>query len=464
MPRARPRSLNIRTPIGDVYGSPLRSVAPHYSSRHGSPPRLRLCRQCSGGYFPVMPSATLYSVPYVVPMMYAPAPAPIATHLPPPIVYEDLIPVSPEPPYPLYETDETDIGEVDDLRTSTEETFSTMQRSTLRRMNTTPSNLIRDFEETKWLSIDDKLNSIQDCTIRRNSWFQRSVELPSGVITRLSCDKLEAEPSENSTMRRTNVQKLRIYGKVRRWSPTLRAIAEQDFNEELILPQNTDLSTVSYKLQTKNIHQYNDSRFNHSLRHHSTSYDVDEEGQPFTENTVVVTGKVLRTATHEVHQPIRTWSKEYKQTVRGTVDLSPEGRVVNPIITTYSEMPEALVDLAPTPDKDTSYALTDDGCQIKIRLDEKVDHGSVQLDVDPREETVKVVFARHSKEDSENGLNEDDQEPTTTTNYDMQVNQTFKLSAKKFDTSKITKKIQGQDLLIFIPFSPHRLQSSDGHA
>ena len=87
------------------------------------------------------------------------------------------------------------------------------------------------------------------------------------------------------------------------------------------------------------------------MRHHSTSYENEEDYNPFTENTVVVIGRVDRVPQPEVLPQTRTWSKEYKQTVRGTVDLSAEGRVVNPVITSYSEMPDAIAKLAPTPDK-----------------------------------------------------------------------------------------------------------------
>ncbi len=121
--------------------------------------------------------------------------------------------------------------------------------------------------------------------------------------------------------------------------------------QTLLLPQGTDLSTISYKLQTKNMQQYSEERFTGTLRHNSTSYDFSDEEGYLTENTVVVTGKVERSHTPEMKQPTRTWSKEYKHTVKGTVDLSPEGRVMNPVVSTYSEMPDALVNLAPTPDK-----------------------------------------------------------------------------------------------------------------
>lgn len=53
----------------------------------------------------------------------------------------------------------------------------------------------------------------------------------------------------------------------------------------------------------------------------------------------------------EVAPAAEIWSKEYKYTVKGTIDLSPEGRIMNPVITSYSAMPDALVDLAPTPDQ-----------------------------------------------------------------------------------------------------------------
>lgn len=66
---------------------------------------------------------------------------------------------------------------------------------------------------------------------------------------------------------------------------------------------------------------------------------------------MVITGRVDRVPQPEVYSQTRTWSKEYKQTVRGTVDLSPEGRVVNPVITSYSEMPDSIAKLAPTPDQ-----------------------------------------------------------------------------------------------------------------
>lgn len=119
----------------------------------------------------------------------------------------------------------------------------------------------------------------------------------------------------------------------------------------IILPQGTDMNTIEYKLQTKNIHQYSEQNFNSTLRHHSTAYNNDLDEQLFTENTVVITGKVEKVPLQETVLPTQIWSKEYKQTVKGTVDLSAEGRVINPTITSYSELPDALVKLAPTPDQ-----------------------------------------------------------------------------------------------------------------
>lgn len=97
--------------------------------------------------------------------------------------------------------------------------------------------------------------------------------------------------------------------------------------------------------------------------------------------------------------------------------------------------------------------MLNDGCQIRIRLDKNVDRDSVQLQVDPIGETVKVVFARHSEENA-NGVSSGNEIPTTTTtNYDMEVSQTFELSSRKFDIRGISKRIQDRDLLLFIPFA-----------
>lgn len=98
--------------------------------------------------------------------------------------------------------------------------------------------------------------------------------------------------------------------------------------------------------------QYTEERFNETLRHSSTFHLDETDGETNTENTVVVTGKVERIPqSTEKPQPTRVWSKEYKQTVQGTVDLSADGQVVNPVVKTYTEMPDALVNLAPSPDK-----------------------------------------------------------------------------------------------------------------
>lgn len=449
MLRARPRSLNPRTPAEGLYGN-----TPHYSKSRRSPSRTRHYRQCT--YYPVvtspiapgpyMNSAAFYHVPYMIPMMYAPTPTPLSAPLPPTrFIFDEPLPL-PEVPYPNYETDTTDSGELDELRTNTEETLSTMRRNYLRRSE---YNLVRDFEETKWLSINDNMKDVQDWTLKRNHWFQRSMELPAGIITRLKCEQLPMEGS--STSRQYNLQRLRIIGRVRQWSPTQKAITEEEFSEVVILPQGTDLSTIEYKLQTKNIQRYNEENFTSTLRHQQTSYD-DLDDPTFTENTVVITGRVEKLPQPEAISPTRVWSKEYKQFVKGTVDLSPEGRVINPTITSFSELPESLVKLAPTPDQDTSYEVLNDGCQIRIRLDKNVDRDSVQLQVDPIEETVKVVFARHSEENA-NGVLSENEVPTTTTNYDMEVSQTFELSSRKFDIRGISKRIEENNLLLFIPFA-----------
>ncbi|KAL5107838.1 hypothetical protein TcWFU_006147 [Taenia crassiceps] len=394
-----------------------------------------------------LPSPAFFPVQCMIPMMCTPAPAPVTAPLSiPPVFYNEPLQL-PEPPYPLTEPDETDSGEMEDMRTTTEETFSTLQRNTSRRNDFITTNLTRDFEETNWISIDDNSRNVHDWTIKRNQWFQRSVELPSGVITKLRCEKLTQDATNYSTLRKNNMQRLRITGRVKQWSPTMRAITEEDFSEELLLPQGTDLNTISYKLQTKNIQQYNESRFNQVLRHHSTSYDEDTGEKPFTENTVVITGRVDRMPKQEVAPATEVWSKEYKHTVKGTIDLSPEGRIMNPVITSYSEMPEALVDLAPTPDQDTSCTVADGKWQIRIRLDDKVDRNSIELEANPSAETVKLVFARHLPNNA-NGVTIGDGQPKTATTTTV-----FALPATKFDITGISKTIQGQDLLLSIPFS-----------
>ncbi|KAM3172024.1 hypothetical protein ACTXT7_015395 [Hymenolepis weldensis] len=450
MSRTRPRSLNLRTPAGGIYGN-----TSNFFSNRRSPSRTtrRYCQQCA--YYPMVTSSIVpgpyvnspafYPVSYLVPMMYAPTPAPPPPSLSPPrFIFEEPLPL-PEIPYPNYETDTTDSGELDDLRT--EETLSTFQRNYLRKSET---NLIRDFEETKWMSINDNMKDVQEWTLKRNHWFQRSVELPAGVITRLRCEQLPME--SGSTLRKHNLQRLKIAGRVRQWSPTQKAITEEEFSEIVILPQGTDMSTIEYKLQTKNIRRYNEENFTSTLRHQQTSYD-DLDDPTFTENTVVITGRVERLPQPEAITPTHTWSKEYTQFIKGTVDLSPEGRVVNPTISSYSELPDSLVKLAPTPDQDTSYEVLNDGCQIRIRLDKNVDRDSVQLQVDPIEETVKVVFARHSEENINGVSSGNEISTTTTTNYDMEVSQIFELSSRKFDIRGISKRIQDRDLLLFIPFA-----------
>lgn len=231
--RNRPQSLNLRTPVGGIYGNYPNYYLPRRSSSRNRP---RYCWHCTASAYPVVTSPALqghimaspafYPVPYMIPMIYAPTPAPVsAPLLAPPMVYEEPPPL-PEIPYPNYETDETETGELDELRTNTEETLSIMQRNTLRRSE---HNLIRDFEETKWMSVDDNMKDVQDWTLKRNHWFQRSVELPSGVITGLRCEKLP--PDEKSTLRSNNLQRLKIVGIVRQWSPSQRAMIEEEFSE-----------------------------------------------------------------------------------------------------------------------------------------------------------------------------------------------------------------------------------------
>lgn len=231
MSRTRPRSLNLRTPAGGIYGN-----TPNFFSNRRSPSRTarRYCQQCA--YYPIVTSSVVpgpyvntpafYPVSYLVPMMYAPPSAPPPPSLSPPrFIFEEPLPL-PEIPYPNYETDTTDSGELDDLRTNTEETVSTLQRSYLRKSE---NNLIRDFEETKWMSINDNMKDVQEWTLKRNHWFQRSVELPAGIITRLRCEQLPIE--SGSTLRKHNLQRLRIAGRVRQWSPTQKAITEEEFSE-----------------------------------------------------------------------------------------------------------------------------------------------------------------------------------------------------------------------------------------
>lgn len=231
MPRARPRSLNLRIPVEDAYANAM-----DYSRTPRASSRSRLCNNCAKGYYPVMPSTVLpspafFPVQCMIPMVCAPAPPPVAAPLSiPPVFYNEPLQL-PEPPYPLSESDETDSGEIEDMRTTTEEAFSTLQRNISRRNDFAATNLIRDFEETNWISINDNSRNVQDWTIKRNQWFQRSVELPPGVITKLRCEKLAPDTSIYSNLRKNSMQRLRITGRVRQWSPTMRAITEEDFIE-----------------------------------------------------------------------------------------------------------------------------------------------------------------------------------------------------------------------------------------
>lgn len=235
MSRTRPRSLNIRTPVGGIYGSSF-----DYSPTRRSPsrPRRRYCRNCAcypvvaspvvaRSYQPVYPvSYVNYQPAYHIPLMYTPSPVHITTPLATSrFVYEEPLRL-PEVPYPNYETDTLDSVDFDELRTNTEETISTMQRNMFRKSE---SNLIRDFEETKWMSLDNHMKDVSEWTLKRNQWFQRSVELPHGIITRLKCERLPMD--ETQSLKRYNMQRLKISGRVRQWSQTQKAIVEEDFSE-----------------------------------------------------------------------------------------------------------------------------------------------------------------------------------------------------------------------------------------
>lgn len=91
--------------------------------------------------------------------------------------------------------------------------------------------------------------------------------------------------------------------------------------------------------------------------------------------------------------------------------------------------------------------MADGKWQIRIRLDDKVDRNSIEMEADPSAETVKLVFARHLANNA-NGLTTDDDQPKTATTTTV-----FDLPANKFDITGISKRIQGQDLLLSIPFS-----------
>ena len=241
MPRARPHSLHLRTPAGGIYGNDWSHSPPR---RSRSKPRY--CRQCAASFYPMVPSPIVaspvmsrpafYTVPCMIPMMYAPSPTHVAAPMQlSPVVYKEGV-FLPEPPYPVYDTDETESEDLDDMRTTTEENFSTLQRNTLQRStlqrNTfVPSNLIRDFEETKWISIDDTARDVQDMTIKKNHWFQRSIELPPGIITKLRCEKLAPETTGDSTTGRNIIQKLRVTGMVKKWSPIQKTYVEEEFSE-----------------------------------------------------------------------------------------------------------------------------------------------------------------------------------------------------------------------------------------
>lgn len=251
MHRTRPHSLSLRTPVdGTGYGGPPTGRSSRLSPGRNMAGRSRYCRQCTSGYIPVNPSPGYMHVPYVLPMMYAATPAPMSamssmpainpmmhmahTHPhPAPVYVNDHVPL-PLPPYPLYEKYESSESDnMDETRTTTA-MLSTLHRSTTRgglSRSNLASNMIRDFEETKWIPLGDQSKEVQDWTLKRANWFQRSVELPNGVISKLHCVQMSPETDVYGTIKRSAVQRLKVTGLVRHRLANERASAEDSFSE-----------------------------------------------------------------------------------------------------------------------------------------------------------------------------------------------------------------------------------------
>ncbi|VDN41087.1 unnamed protein product [Dibothriocephalus latus] len=219
--------------------------------------------------------------------------------------------------------------------------------------------------------------------------------------------------------------------------------------QTLYLPQHTDMNSITYKLQSKNVHR-NASRSTLGYNRNAGTYEEDLEASEImhdVQNTLVVFGKI--DPDKDEPRPMKTWSKEYRQLVSGQVRIT-NGNKADPVISAYTDVPEFLAAHTSTPDKDTTYAVLDNGCEIKIRIDKNVDRDSIQFINDTRAEKYKVLFDRHVKEgEMSNGH----------TDYDMQVNQLFRFSRDRYDLDNITGRVKGDYIVLFAPFLRSQMKS-----
>ncbi|KAL7058988.1 hypothetical protein AAHC03_013482 [Spirometra sp. Aus1] len=349
----------------------------------------------------------------------------------------------------LAETEMQEMIRNQDYRRMTE---STDRRNTWRMTNGT-INTVSDFEETQWIPIDDtSVFQNHELMFKRTSSFQKSVELPNGCIISLNVYKPQETmvKDDRQTPNSAQINQIQISGRVRQWRRLEKVAEEVPFEETLYLPQNADMNSITYKLQSKNLHRnLSRSTFGYS-RNAATSYEDDLEESEImydVQNTVVVFGKVELYKAEP--KPMKTWSKEYRQLVSGQVRISNGGKA-DPVISAYTDVPDFLAVHTSTPDKDTTYAVLDNGCQIKIKIDKNVDRESIKFINDTRSEKYKVLFDRHVEEgETSNGH----------TDYDMQVNQLFRFSRDRYDLENITGTIQDDCIILFAPFLSPEMKS-----
>lgn len=314
-------------------------------------------------------------------------------------------------------------------------------------------NTVSDFEETQWIPIDD--NSVfhnSELMCKRESSFQKSVELPNGCIVSLSVDKHQdtMNKGDRQTPSSLKIPQIHISGRVRQWKRWEKVAEEVPFEETLYLPHNVDMNSLTYKLQSKNMHR-NLSRSTPGFScNAATAYEDDLEESELiydVQNTLVVFGKLELSKTET--KPMKTWSKEYRQLVSGQVRISNGGKV-DPVISAYTDVPDFLAVHTSTPDKDTTYAVLESGCQIKIKIDKNVDRKSIKFINDTRSEKYKVLFDRHVEEgETSNGH----------TDYDMQVNQLFRFARDRYDLDNITGTVQDDCIILFAPFLRSEIKS-----
>ncbi|VDN11290.1 unnamed protein product [Dibothriocephalus latus] len=184
------------------------------------------CNPCYGYGAAVMPMSYMPVPISYMPMVCSPYTTVCNTPMPLPVDYASCR----ECDNMIAENEMQDMLRNEEVRRTTE----SIDRKSTWRTNTGTLNTVSDFEETQWMPLDESsVFQNHELMFRRDSSFQKSVELPNGIIVSLNVDKPQDTMLKNGQETQSPGQTLRlhIYGRVRQWRKLEKIPEEIPFEE-----------------------------------------------------------------------------------------------------------------------------------------------------------------------------------------------------------------------------------------